>query len=94
MGAQWRVCDQIRYVAAWALTRCASGPRPGAGIEAALIAALGDDTGYTPAVACEGLKRLATRSALMAAVEYLETYRWDPVRHRFWRAMVKARAAA
>lgn len=40
------------------------------------------------------LKRLATPSALMAAVDYLETYRWDPVHHRFWRAMVKARAAA
>lgn len=94
MGAQWCIRDQVRYVAAWALTACASGPRPGAGVETALIAALGDDTGYTPAVACEGLKRVATPSALMAAIDYLETYRWDPVHHRFWRAMVKARAAA
>ena len=71
MGAQWCIRDQIRYVAAWALTACASGPRPGAGVEAALMAALGDDTGYTPAVACEGLKRLATPAALMAAIGYL-----------------------
>ena len=92
MGAQWSVQDQIRYVAAWALTARASAPNPPTGVEPALIDALKDDTGYTPAVACEGLKRLGTVSALKAAVGYLQNYRWDPVHHRFWRAMVEARA--
>ena len=63
-------------------------------LAAALIAALREDTGYTPAVACEGLTRLATNSALKVAIRYLQTYRWDPVHHRFWRAMVEARARA
>ena len=94
MGAQWRIQDQIRYVAAWALTARASGEDPPPGLEAALIEALGDDTGYVPATACQGLERLGTTTALQAAVRYLHAYRWDPVHHRFWRATVRARQAA
>ena len=65
MGAQWSIQDQIRYVTVWALTARASNPDALAALEAALVPALRDDTGYTPAVACEGLARLATDSALL-----------------------------
>lgn len=94
MGAQWSIQDQIRYVTVWALTARASNPDPPAVLEAALVAAWREDTGYSPAVACEGLARLATNSALAAAVRYLQTYRCDPAYHRFWRAMVRGSARA
>ncbi len=59
-------------------------------VHGAMASLLGPEFAWAP-VGCEGLKRLGIRSALLAAVRYLETYRWDPVHHRFWRAMVKAR---
>ena len=94
MGEHWTVQDQVRYAAAWALTARAVHADAPPDTEAALVAALADDTGYVPAAACEGLRRLGTTSALDVAVRYLERHRWDPVHHRFWRASVKARQAA
>ena len=78
LGGTWTLQNQIRYVAAWALrARIAADDVP-AETEAALIAALDENTGYTPAVACDALTLIGTNSALSASVRYLRTRRWDP----------------
>ena len=86
MGKHWRIQDQVRYVAAWALTANASQEKPAPGLENALVSALDDNTGYVPAVACEGIERLGAPNALAAAVRHLRTRAWDTVHHRFTRA--------
>ena len=90
MGKHWRLQDQVRYAACWALVARASAENPPEGLEAALLAALHDDTGYVPATACEGLRRLATPTGLKAAFDYLQHRRWDTVHHRFTRARAVA----
>ena len=87
MGKHWSLQDQVRYAACWALVaRASGGGDPPEGLEAALLAALRDDTGYVPATACEGLRRLGSHAGLEAAVDYLQHRRWDTVHHRFTRA--------
>lgn len=94
MGKHWSIQDQVRYAACWALTANASQDAPAPDLEAALVAALADKTGYVPAVACEGIERLGTASALAAAVRHLRPRAWDPVHHRFTRAAAEAAAKA
>ena len=94
MGKHWSIQDQVRYVACWALTANASQDAPAPDLEAALVAALADKTGYVPAVACEGIERLGTASALAAAVRHLRPRAWDTVHHRFTRAAAEAAAKA
>ena len=86
IGKHWSIQDQVRYAACWALTANASQDEPAPELESALVAALADRTGYVPAVACEGIERLGTPSALTAAVRHLRTRAWDTVHHRFSRA--------
>ena len=93
MGKYWSIQDQVRYAACWALTANASQDKPAPALEAALVAALADKTGYVPAVACEGIERIGTASALRAAVRHLRPRAWDTVHHRFTRAAAEATAA-
>ena len=86
MGEHWRIQDQVRYAACWALTANASQDQPAPELEQALAAALADHTGYVPAVACECLERIGTPTALAAAVRHLRPRAWDTVHHRFSRA--------
>lgn len=78
LGGHWTIQNQIRYVASWALRARVIAPNCPASVEAVLIAALDENTGYTPAVACQALKILGTHTALNAAIEYLSVRRWDP----------------
>ena len=94
MGTHWTIQNQVRYAACLALAaRVASGNAP-AQVEQALIVALNDDTGYVPAVACRGLERVGTATALRAALRYLQSRRWDTVHHRFARERIEAQASA
>ena len=90
MGAHWRIQDQVRYAACWALVANASQDKPARGLENALVAALSDRTGYVPMVACEGLERIGSAQALTAALRHLRTRAWDTVHHRFSRAAATA----
>lgn len=78
LGGHWTIQNQIRYVASWVLRARVLTPNCRSSVEAALIAALAENTGYTPAVACQALQILGTHSALNAAIEYLSVRRWDP----------------
>ena len=77
VGTTWRARDQVRFLCAWALTNRATLGDPPPELERALTNALADDTDYVPAVACEGLGRVGTASALRAAFAYLQRRRWD-----------------
>ena len=90
MGKHWRIQDQVRYAACWALVANASQDAPAPGLENALLAALSDSTGYVPMVACEGLERIGSAEALTAALRHLRTRAWDTVHHRFSRAAATA----
>ena len=78
LGGNWTIQNQVRYVAAWALRTRVIGSSVPDGIEQALIDALEENTGYTPAVACEALEILNTPAGLRAVIKYLSTRRWDP----------------
>ena len=73
----WTIQNQIRYVAAWALRSRIIAPNAPKEIEPALIDALEENTGYTPAVACQALQELQSPEGLNAAIGYLSTRRWD-----------------
>lgn len=78
LGGRWTKQNHMRYLASLALLARATGSSPPDGLEQAFTAGLDDETGYTQAIACQGLERLGTRTALKAAVRHLQTRRWDP----------------
>ena len=90
VSGNWTVENQIRYVCTWALLARVSMDNPPQEIEAALIDALGDETGFTQGIATEGLKRLGTNSALRAAVDFLQVHRWDNLQQRYFREDAEA----
>ncbi len=93
MGKRWTNRNQIHYVACWALLARVSAGFRSDEIEAALLDALDDPTGYVPALAVEALKRLGTVSALSAAVDYLAIHRWDHFRHHLFRDRIEQSAS-
>ena len=78
LGGRWTKQNHLRYLASLALLARVTGPNPPDGLEQAFAAGLDDETGYTQAIACQGLERLGTRTGLKAAVRHLQTRRWDP----------------
>ena len=78
LGGRWTKQNHLRYLASLALLARVTGSNPPGGLEQAFIAGLDDETGYTQAIACQGLERLGTRTGLKAAVRHLQTRRWDP----------------
>lgn len=85
VAGAWTIQNQIRYVAALAMRSRVVAPNAPKEIEPALIDALDENTGYTPAVACQTLQKLQSVDGLNAAIEYLSARRWDatpiPRRH-------------
>lgn len=77
VAGAWTIQNQIRYVSALALRSRVVAPNAPKEIEPALIDALAENTGYTPAVACQALQKLQTTRGLNAAIEYLSACRWD-----------------
>ena len=78
LGGRWTKQNHLRYLASLALLARVTGSNPPDALEQAFIAGLDDETGYTQAIACQGLERLGTRTGLKAAVRHLQTRRWDP----------------
>jgi hypothetical protein len=78
LGWHWTMQNQARYLSALALLALVSNANAAsAEVEAALITALDDETGYTPAMACLALERLGTVSAMRSAIRYLRVRRLD-----------------
>ena len=80
LGGRWTIENQTRYALAWALrNRINHAGRTDleAQLEAVMLTALPHESGYTPAVLCQGLEMLATPSALKAVIQYLNPRRWD-----------------
>ena len=73
LGGRWTKQNHLRYLASLALLARVTGSNPPDGLEQAFIAGLDDETGYTQAVACQGLERLGTRTGLKAAVRHLQS---------------------
>ncbi|MEM7362749.1 MAG: HEAT repeat domain-containing protein [Pseudomonadota bacterium] len=88
MGESWTTLNQVRFVSCWALLARITAGDPPPCTEAALVAALDETNGYIPAAACEGLRRLATPSALDAAVSYLSSHRFDHAHNARMRHLV------
>ena len=78
LGGRWTRQNHLRYLASLALLARVTGSNPPNGLEQAFVAGLDDETGYTQAIACQGLERLGTLTGLKAAVRHLQTRRWDP----------------
>ncbi len=78
-GAIWTIQNHVRFVAVLALLARSRNELPPNGVEEALIAALDENTGYTPAIACQALEAIGSKTALRACVNYLSTRRWDAV---------------
>jgi HEAT repeat protein len=93
-GWYWSEQRQVRYVCALALLARVSNDAPPPEIEAALRSALREQSGYTPAIACDGLERLGTTSSLKAALGYLRALRWDPFVNRMAMSMAREARAA
>lgn len=78
LGGRWTKQNHVRYLISLALlARLTRDPLP-AGLEQAFVAGLGDETGYTQSVACQGLERLGSPTGLRAAIRHLQPRRWDP----------------
>ena len=78
LGGRWTKQNHLRYVVSLALLARLTGDDLPGGLEDAFLAGLGEETGYTQAVACEGLERLGTPGGLRAALRHLQPRRWDP----------------
>ena len=80
LGGSWTIENQVRYALAWTLLSRVNHPT-GADVsvqlEEVMLSALPLETGYTPAVLCQGLERIGTPRALRAVVQYLQPRRWD-----------------
>ena len=78
LGFDWTLQNQVRYQCSLALlARVSNTDEPSSDVEEALIDALDDVTGYTPAMACLALERLNSVSAMRAAIRYLSVRRLD-----------------
>ena len=73
----WTAADQVRMNAAAALLSAVNNGEALECIERIATASLGDKNGYVSAIATEILTRIATPSALAAAVRFLAERRWD-----------------
>ena len=79
LGGRWTIENHTRYVVAWALRARANAADAPAELEDAMLTALPLESGYTPAVLCQGLETLGTARALKAVVRYLQPRRWDAI---------------
>ena len=80
LGGNWSIENQVRYSLAWALlsrVNHATGRDMTDQLEEAMHSALPFESGYTPAVLCQGLESIGTPRALKAAIRYLHPRRWD-----------------
>lgn len=80
LGGTWSVENQVRYALAWALlarSNSSAGGDVSVQLEDAMLGALPFESGYTPAVLCQGLEKIGTPRALKAAIRYLQPRRWD-----------------
>ena len=71
---EWIPRDQVRTNAA---TVCARLGQAAAPLEVQLLRALDDPCGHVGSFALNALHRIGTRSASMAAMDYLYSQRWD-----------------
>ncbi|MCY4130243.1 MAG: HEAT repeat domain-containing protein [Gammaproteobacteria bacterium] len=80
LGGSWTIENQVRYALAWTVLSRVNHPT-GADVsiqlEDAMLSALPFESGYTPAVLCQGLERIGTPQALRAVIRYLQPRRWD-----------------
>ena len=80
LGGRWSIENQVRYSLSWALLARIKHPCESdlaVQLESVLINALPFESGYTPAVLCQGLESLGTPQALKTAIRYLQPRRWD-----------------
>lgn len=80
LGGNWSIENQTRYSLGWALlarVNHATGRDVSDQLEEAMHSALPLESGYTPAVLCQGLEAIGTPRALTAAIRYLQPRRWD-----------------
>lgn len=80
LGGNWSIENQVRYSLSWALlsrVNHATGRNVSDQLEEAMHSALPLESGYTPAVLCQGLETIGTPRALRAAIHYLQPRRWD-----------------
>ena len=74
----WNAENQVRLNAAFTLVNAISRKNSDLlTIERLLIQALNDPNGYVPEVACEGLLRIGSKSALLGSIQHLKRHRWD-----------------
>ena len=80
LGGNWSIENQVRYALSWTLLSRLKHPfgrDVSAQLEDTMFRALPIESGYTPAVLCQGLERIGTPRALRAAIQYLQPRRWD-----------------
>ena len=80
LGGNWSIENQVRYSISWALLsriKHPSGRDVSEQLEDTMLTALPIESGYTPAVLCQGLERIGTPHALRAVIQYLQPRRWD-----------------
>ncbi|MCY4093938.1 MAG: HEAT repeat domain-containing protein [Gammaproteobacteria bacterium] len=80
LGGNWSIENQVRYALSWTLLSRLKHPfgrDVSAQLEDTMLIALPIESGYTPAVLCQGLERIGTPRALRAAIQYLQPRRWD-----------------
>lgn len=80
LGGRWTIENQTRYNLAWALRNRVNHDDSTdieTQLETVMLNALPYESGYTPAVLCQGLELLATPTALKAVIQYLKPRRWD-----------------
>lgn len=80
LGGNWSIENQLRYALSWTLvSRIKHSSRRDVSVqlEEAMLSALPLESGYTPAVLCQGLETIGTPRALKAVIRYLQPRRWD-----------------
>lgn len=80
LGGNWSIENQLRYALSWALVsrfNYSSARDVSALLEETMLGALPLESGYTPAVLCQGLETIGTPRALKAVIRYLQPRRWD-----------------
>ena len=80
LGGNWSIENQVRYALSWSLLSRIKHPYGrdvSEQLEDTMLNALTIESGYTPAVLCQGLERIGSPRALKAAIQYLQPRRWD-----------------